>query len=285
MMRLAVITDEIGQDFAYTLDVLREYGLPGAEIRTLWGVNVADLSDAQVDDAHRLLLARGIACAGLATPLYKCDLDPESAEAGARAMHGARSRTLAEQAPVLERCLAIARRLEAPALRIFAFWRQGDLTPDLRDRIAAALRPAAERAAQDGVILALENEPSCCVGTGTESAAVVGAVDHPNLRCCWDAGNGFYAGETAYPDGYERVRPFLAHFHIKDVRRDGAELKPAIVGEGVLPFPEMLAALRRDGYTGWVSLETEHRPDGDAARAEESTRRCIPPLIAMAGAA
>lgn len=43
MIRPAVITDEITQDFERALDVMLEYGCRTAELRGLWGINIMDL--------------------------------------------------------------------------------------------------------------------------------------------------------------------------------------------------------------------------------------------------
>src|SRR5437764_12115684 len=88
-MQLAAITDEISQDFEHALDVLQEYGAEGAELRGLWGVNIADLTDEQADRAKKALAARGLTVPALSTPFFKCDLEmaaPKVGEAAGR-MH------------------------------------------------------------------------------------------------------------------------------------------------------------------------------------------------------
>ena len=50
-MRLSVITDEISMDLAHALGVMKEYGCTGAEIRSVWGTNIGDLTDQQTETA------------------------------------------------------------------------------------------------------------------------------------------------------------------------------------------------------------------------------------------
>src|SRR4051812_34295714 len=85
-MRMSVITDEISQDFERALDVMSEYGVRGAELRGLWGANVADLTDEQIVRAKSALDARGIGVIGLSTPVYKCELESDAASVDG-AMH------------------------------------------------------------------------------------------------------------------------------------------------------------------------------------------------------
>ena len=73
-MKLAVITDEIDADLGHALDVMAEYGVPGAELRQIWDKNISDAPDEYWQRAKRELDARGMTVAGIASPFYKCSL-------------------------------------------------------------------------------------------------------------------------------------------------------------------------------------------------------------------
>jgi len=286
-MKLAAITDEISQDFEHALDVLLEYGISAAELRGLWGTNIADLTDDQVTRAKAALNARGMKVAGLATPFYKCDLARDDApEPAARGpLHLAPPRGLEQQFTLLERCAQLAHAFETPYLRVFAFWRKDVLTPELEERIADAFVAPLALARKEGITLILENEHACMIGSGAESARLLGRIDSPYMRACWDPGNAFSLGETSYPDGYEAVRPWIAHVHVKDgcmveTSDHGLQARWCVMGEGEIDYPGQFAALRRDGYAGYVSLETHYVPntgtgtDGKGT-PEDGSRPCL----------
>ncbi len=288
-MQLAAITDEISQEFEHALDVLLEYGATGAELRGLWGTNIADLSDDQVARALEALRARNLKVVCLATPFYKCDLVGDTTEEGEmeRRMHLAQPREMQQQMEMLRRCAQLAHTFDCPYLRVFTFWRKGLLTPEIEARIVDAFDEPVALAEQEGVTLVLENEPACFIGTGAEAARIAGEIDSPNLKICWDPGNAFYAGERPFPDGYEAVKPWLAHVHVKDCTDPASPLHQSqphcIIGEGALDYPAQFAALRRDGYTGYISLETHYipavgsGPDGKGT-PEEGSRPCLAAL-------
>src|SRR5690348_4953743 len=125
-LQLAAITDEISQDFEHALDVLLEYGATGAELRGLWGTNIADLSDDLVARAKAALNARGLRVVCLATPFYKCDLEIGAPNPGEEAghMHLARPRGLEQQLDMLKRCIHLAHEFDTRLLRVFSFWRK-----------------------------------------------------------------------------------------------------------------------------------------------------------------
>jgi sugar phosphate isomerase/epimerase len=284
LIRPAVITDEISQDFEHALDVMLEFGVRHAELRGLWGANIMDLSPEQQVRAREALARRGMTVCGIASPLYKCYLLPREPGAGeAGPLHLATERTLEDQLPLLERAIELARYFQTDLIRIFAFWRQGDPTPAVQEQIVAALLPGVRRAEEAGVVLGLENEHACFLGTGAETAPVLAAVNSPALRLVWDPGNAYMAGETPYPDGYALIRPWLRHVHIKDAAPgpDGVK-RWTVVGEGVLDYPAQVAALRADGYDGLLSLETHYKaPSGDP---EEASRLCLRGMLNLLGA-
>lgn len=289
-MQLTAITDEISQDFAHALDVLAEYGATGAELRGLWGTNIADLSNDQIAQAKNELQKRGMRAVCLATPFYKCDLEAEIENAGEAAgrMHLAKPRGLEQQNALLKRCIEIAHNLDVTFLRVFSFWRKELLTPALEARIVAAFADPVQLAEREGVTLLLENEHACYIGTGAEAARVADAVNSSHFKLVWDPGNAFCAGETPYPDGYEAVKPYLAHIHVKDARmvdtpQHGRQPQWCVVGEGEIDYTAHFAALKRDGYTGYVSLETHYIPEkgrGEDGRGtpEDGSRPCLAAL-------
>lgn len=283
-MKLSVITDEITQDFERALDIMGEYGVVHAELRGLWGTNIADLDAEQVKRAKRAMAERGVTVSCLSTPFFKCDLDADEATVAGR-MHLAKARSLSEQMELLRRCCDLAHQFGTGLIRVFTFWRKGEMTPAIEARIVDAFDEPVKIAAQEGVTLALENEHACYVGTGAEAARILSELNAPQVRACWDPGNAFCAGERPYPDGYEAVRPFVAHVHIKDAALgpDGKTLRWTVVGEGQIDYVGHFAALRRDNYAGFISLETHYVPEGGTP--EDGSRPCLTALRRMLQAA
>jgi sugar phosphate isomerase/epimerase len=163
-------------------------------------------------------------------------------------------------------------------VRIFTYWRVEDPAkayPYVRDRMAKA----AEAAAKAKIILNVENEHTCNVGTGKELGRLLKEVNSPSLRGVWDPGNDTMLGEVPYPGGYEAVKGLFPHMHVKDSRKNPqtGKLDWAPVGGGIIDFKGQFQALHRDRYQGTISLETHYRrPDGNKA---ESTRESLEGLF------
>src|SRR5581483_3567428 len=151
----------------------------------------------------------------IASPLLKCVL-PDAPEVDERFQQDmfASKNTIADQPRLAKRAFEIAHRTGARIIRVFSYWRT--VEPDkCFDRIVSALDDLARQAAAHDVTIGLENEHACNVATAAETARVLAAVQHPNLKVVWDPANAYVAGEKPFPDGY-RLLPVNRIVHVQD---------------------------------------------------------------------
>lgn len=274
-VQISVITDEFDPDLDRALAIMAEYGVGSAELRTIWDKNIADAPDEYIERARKVLKERGASVAAIASPFYKCDLAESEPEGPAGPLHSATARGLGAQIDLLNRCIDVARRLDTRLIRVFTFWRRGELTPEVEEQIVDAFAEPAEIAERAGVILVVENEHACYIGTGAETAWLLTQIGSKSVRAVWDPGNAFCAGEVPYPMGYDEIAPFVAHVHAKDARRlaPGRE-EWCVIGQGEIDWAGQISALRRAGYQGFVSLETHY----DKPSKEAASRACLQAL-------
>ena len=278
-MTPAAITDEINIDVDHALDVMAEYGVRHAELREVYDRNISAVDEAGVERIKRATGDRGVTVVCLASPFYKTDL-PGFDHAGSSTgpLHGAVALAFDEQIAMLRRLIRIADQLGTKIIRTFAFWRHGDQTEQIEDAIVEAYREPVRIAADAGVVLAIENEPSCYAGTGREVARIVERVGSRALRAVWDPANVIYGGQFADRGEYDSVRPFTAHVHFKDAGRYAAgKPKCVLAGEGMVNWTEQFRWLTEDGYKGFVSLET-HTIEGGK---ELASRQCLGTLTRL----
>jgi L-ribulose-5-phosphate 3-epimerase len=254
---IAAITDEFSPDLDTALRAMAEVGMTGAELRMVFGKNIIDLSDEELDRAIAAVRGAGMEIISIASPLLKCEL-PDAPEIDARFQQDkfAAKHQFEDQPRLTARAFEIARRTGAKIIRVFSYWRT--VRPEeCFDRVVEALRKLADEAVQHGVIIGLENEHACHIATGAETGRLLEALDHPNLGIVWDPANALVSGETPYPDGYSHVPSSrIVHVHAKDCMVEGHKPAWGPLGEGAIDWPGQMHALARDGYRGWISLET-----------------------------
>ncbi|MBL8174063.1 MAG: sugar phosphate isomerase/epimerase [Bryobacterales bacterium] len=267
---IASITDEFSPDFAVALDAMVEIGMHIAELRVLWGKNILNLSDEELDKARDMLGERNIAVVSIASPLLKCVL-PGAPAIDTRFQHDvfASAHTFDDQPRLTDRAFHVAKFFGAKVVRVFSYWRT--VEPEkCFDGIVAALDGLARKAQPEGLIVGLENEHACNIATASETKKVLDVLDHSNLQVVWDPANCLISGEDPFPAGYKLLPPArIAHVHIKDCHLDGHKPVWGPVGTRAIDWKGQIAALHADGYPGCISLET-HWPGPGGNKYEAS---------------
>ena len=275
--RIAVINDELGQDFGRSCEVAsREFGMEWIELRGMWNKNILKLDATEVAEARRILEKYKLRVTDIASPLFKVDWPgaPKSKFSPKGAQFNA-DFTYDQQSEVLERSMALAKAFQTDRVRCFDFWRLEDPAP-YRAAINARLLEAANTAGKQGIILILENEFACNTAIAAEAVQTLATVQSPSFMLNWDPGNAAARGEIPYPAGYSLLpKNRIGHCHCKDIKAiarptDSKEPGWAAMGAGVIDWVGQFAALKRDGYHYAVSLETHWR---GAATPEESSRQ------------
>jgi len=272
--RLAVINDEISPDFEHSCSVIaNDFGFSWIELRSMWGKNVTDLDSAQIAEAVKILAKYKLRVTDIASPLYKVDFlgAPKSKES--RRDEFQAKADFAKQDALLDHCIDLSKAFGTDRIRCFDFWRLDDVKP-YRPAINEILVKGAERCAKSDIKLVIENEMACNTGTGEEAAAILAQIPNKNFMLNWDAGNAAtFAGATPFPDQYAKLpKNRIGHCHVKDtIRKDAGKYEWRPVGGGIIDWTGQFAALKRDGYTYGVSLETHwHGPNGPEASTRES---------------
>lgn len=272
--RVAVINDEIGQDFGRSCEVAsREFGMEWIELRGMWNKNILKLDANEVGEARRILEKYRLRVTDIGSPLFKVDW-PGAPKSPFSPKHDQFyvDFTYEQQGEVLDRSIELAKAFQTDRVRCFDFWRLDDQGP-YRAAINAKLQEVANTAAKKGITLILENEFACNTATAEEAATVLAAISSPSLMLNWDPGNAAARGEIPYPDGYNLLpKNRIGHCHCKDAvkKTEGKGYDWAAMGRGMIDWTAQFAALKRDGYRLAVSLETHWH---GAGTPEESTRQ------------
>jgi sugar phosphate isomerase/epimerase len=229
--------DEIAADPAEQFDALVGMGIRHLDLRGAWDRNILDFSDADVAAIQAALAARDVRVATIASPVGKSPIaDPADYELGR-----------------LDTAIRLAQAFGTPLIRIFSYYHEGISHESCRDDVMARLGIWARRAEAAGVTLLLENEGDLWGDTPDRLVDIFTSVNSPSLRLTLDTGNFASLGIASHDDAYGKLAPWLSHIQIKDVQTAAHKVVPAGHGDGQIP--QVLAAARRAGYQGYLSLE------------------------------
>jgi len=272
--KVAVITDEISQDFDHACSVAsKEFGLQWVELRAMWNKSLQDLSDSEIADAQKILAKYNLGVTDIASPLFKVDWPDAPRTSHTKPDHSmTAAETFKQQDEVLARSISLAKQFKTDKVRCFDFWRLEDQKP-YRAAIDAKLLDAATVCGKQGILLVLENEFECNTATGREAVRTLAAVPSPHLALNWDPANAVMRGELdAYPAAWQQLpKHRIRHCHVKNaVKGSDGKIAWAPVGTGFIDWTAQFRDLAKVGYRDAVSLETHWH---GASTPEESSRQ------------
>lgn len=247
MFKTSIITDEVSQDLETAVKFATQFGLEGVELRRVWDKPPQEL----LRDTNRIkeiLEESHLNVSAVASPFFKASIDdPVEYE---------------EHLNILKKCIELAEALDCNIVRGFTFWREGTLDDRLEEIVEKYQKPL-DIIESSEIILGIENEPSTFVGNGRELKMFLDELDSSHVKAIWDPGNDIWDDlrEVSYPDGYNLIKNEIIHVHIKDGLRgeEGGKYRFTAFGEGEVDYRGQFKALKKDGYTGYLSLETHWR--------------------------
>jgi sugar phosphate isomerase/epimerase len=266
-MNIALVTDELSDDAQTAIELATDWGIRDFELRGFLGRRVPDFSPYQQERLEEALARHGGRIVSISPGLFKIPFPcgPRERlpvqvidETFWQARKTAESQVRAHIDELLPAAIAYARRMGVPRVSVFSFHRGGRPAGPPPPELVSVLRRAAEAADAAGLELAIEPEADFWADTGARTAELVRLVGHPALGVNWDPCNSLLAGDIPFPRGYEALRSMVRHVHFKDIiyRKDGWDFAT----EGVLPWASQIAALKADGYQGFISLEPHMEP-------------------------
>lgn len=242
MIRLSAFADEISPDLDEQVAVLHSESIHYIELRSVWGINVLDLSDEQVTRVKHTLYEHGIGVSAIASPIGKVSI----------------TSSFTTHLQRFERAMLLAHIFQTPYIRLFSFY-PPDTTPTeahnpaaWRDEVLQRLHTMTERARDEKIILLHGNEKDIYGDTIAHCVDLLQNNDNEHFLAILDPANFIQCQQTPYPTAYEALRPWLRYVHVKDALPDGTVVA---AGEGSTQWPALLQRLHADGYDGYFSLE------------------------------
>jgi sugar phosphate isomerase/epimerase len=115
------------------------------------------------------------------------------------------------------------------------------------------IKPVADHAQKEGVLLLVEPEPGLLLETTEQFLEFMQHIDSPFVGMNYDIGHAYCVNDdpaTTIP----MCAKYIRHFHLEDIAatRVHAHLIP---GEGAFDFAAVLRAIKATNYDGWLTIE------------------------------
>lgn len=277
--RVSAITDEVSRSPAEAIDFAHEFGLQCLSLRDMPAplgaekVPYYSLAPEAMQKVAGEFKEAGIRIAFLDTPLLKFSLPGTEPKLSKPEAPAAREKRLARDKALFDSRLDDLRQgirashtFDCPLVRIFTFTRVAEPESTF-PRLADIIGEMASIADKDGVKLLIENETTQNAGTAAETAKLLKLLP-ANVGINWDTLNAVPLGEKSYPDGYESLpKDRIWNVHVKG--------KSLLDYPDHLDWPTILSALDRDGFPGYLELETHIFGEQQIAASHASMKEII----------
>jgi sugar phosphate isomerase/epimerase len=156
----------------------------------------------------------------------------------------------------------------------------GQTRQEAIDLFVEVLKPLAEHADREGVLLLIEPEPQLLLETTDQYLEVAERVDAPSIGLNFDVGHAFCVGEDL-PVAIARLAPHIRHYHLEDIAASRVH-HHLVPGMGAIDFAAVIDAIRATGYDGWLTVELYPFVDDPDAAARQA-REVLGPLVGRPG--
>ena len=147
------------------------------------------------------------------------------------------------------RCLAIASDLAIPMLRVRTDGTDADVAREKTAALIGAVLPEAEA---QGVTILLETSG---VFAKTEVLRdILEQFASDRLAALWEVAEAYLVGGDDPETVVRNLGAYVRHVHFSDVKRNKTGCEHVLMGEGEIPFPDVMRALRSVNYDGFLSL-------------------------------
>ncbi|MFZ4506427.1 MAG: sugar phosphate isomerase/epimerase family protein [Fimbriimonas sp.] len=232
MRTISAFADEISPDLGVQIETLSRLGLQGLDLRSVGGVNVLQLTDAQVVEVREAVAAAGLVVQCVGSPVNKVVLSETSR---------------VEELAKLVRACEVAKLLGTQRIRVFT----PEAPAEAYDEVAAWMRAQIDLATAFDVVLIHENDAKFYGAYPDQAKRLFEDLGGPHFRAVFDFANAVLLGTSPLDDWLPWIVPYLDTLHIKDAK-DG-RVVPAGQGDGQIG--ESLRLLFAQGWSGPLTLE------------------------------
>jgi sugar phosphate isomerase/epimerase len=250
-------TVELSWEPEMAIELGTSWGIRHFELKTLWeSRRVPFITGDQKDHLKRVLHNYGADVVALSPGLF----------IGAEADEGLATKEIEEK---LLPSIDLAHEFGATALVIFSFKRiEGVGEEWVIDRLAKVVA----RVEGTGLTLAIEPLSTNYGDSGQALGRLVNAIDSDILGVNWDPANVARAGHKAYPDGYQAVKGLVKYVHLKNDLSHNKQWAVFDHALGGVDLRAQLIDLARDGYDGYLCIETHTCYNSDPQVVVEDSR-------------
>jgi len=171
-------------------------------------------------------------------------------------MHHANAAERQKNLDEAKRFIDLAHQLNCPNVRLFPndFPKEQEKNATI-DLIVKSLVELGNHAKGSNVRVLMESHGEVVHSDDIEK--IMQTAEHPNVGMVWDIVNMWSVTKEPLPQVYEKLKKYIYHTHIKDLKNVDGKERYVLLGKGETPIFEAIDILAKNDYKGYYSFEWE----------------------------
>ncbi len=155
-----------------------------------------------------------------------------------------------------KRFIDLAHQLDCPNVRVFPndFPKEQEKNATI-DLIVKSLVELGDHAKGSNVRVLMESHGE--VVHSDDIVKIMQTAEHPNVGMVWDIVNMWSVTKEPPAQVYEKLKKYIYHTHIKDLKIVDGKERYVLLGKGETPIFEAIDILAKNDYKGYYSFEWE----------------------------
>jgi sugar phosphate isomerase/epimerase len=155
-----------------------------------------------------------------------------------------------------KRFIDLAQKINCPFVRVFPNEIPKDQDKnETMDLITKGLLELGDYAKRSNVSVLMETHGDLTWSDDLKRIMISAFNDHTGL--VWDVTNMWSVTKEPPEDVYKKLKKYIRHTHIKDLKMVDGKEHYVLLGQGEVPIFTAIDALRKGGYKGYYSFEWE----------------------------
>ena len=260
-MKIAIIPNDLTQDLEKVFQLCNKEGVKYVELASMWGKSILDLTPEEDQKVEDLLKKYQIQVASIQTQIMKVHSPISEKSQSNGKMHDDYEFNIGK----IDRAIELAKRFNAKYIISYSFMDKKNHTDeereknwDLMHQSYAKFLPKLKEA---GVTMCIEGDGGQYCGTVEEHLRLFEHFNSPHIAANFDMANMYHVQEFHRED-FEQFQKWVPYFHVKDrkIRTGWKKIlfggtKPALTGEGNIPWRKVLPWFAEIGFDGFLSVE------------------------------
>ncbi len=238
MMKIGVMPSSLKMPFKDAVIFARDMGAKGLQPYVTGGELTPALSREERKEILKYVQNNGLVfsalCVDIGSKYFKEDDNQEQIN---------KVKAMMDMAPDLETNIVTAHIGKTPE----------DINDPIHVNTVRTLRALAKYGEEIGVNFAVETGPE----KAPELLKIIKEADSPNIKINLDPANFVMISGQDPVEGVKILRHLIVHTHAKDGIKLQEGYKEMPLGQGSVPYPEYLSALRDVGFEGFLTIERE----------------------------